>query len=123
LSDIPNTIKDAARALRSGSVTSTALTRALLHRADRIDPLIGANITRMDETALAAAARADAAFAIGVDKGPLQGIPLGLKDILSTDDAPTTGQSLTMDPAWSAQGDGTVVARLRAAGADRGHLG
>jgi aspartyl-tRNA(Asn)/glutamyl-tRNA(Gln) amidotransferase subunit A len=117
LSDIPNTIKEAAGALRSGSITSTALTRALLGRADRIDPLIGANITRLDETALAAAARADAAFVVGIDKGPLQGIPLGLKDILSTDDAPTTGQSLTMDPTWSAQGDGPVVARLRAAGA------
>ncbi len=93
------------------------MTQTLLKLADRIDPKIGVYITRMDVSALAAAERADAAFAVGMDRGPLQGIPLGLKDILSTYDAPTTAQSLTMDPAWSAQGDGPAVARLRANGA------
>ncbi|MDZ7728723.1 MAG: amidase [Dehalococcoidia bacterium] len=117
MGDLPMTIRDAAGALRQGELSSVELTRAMLARADRLDPQIGAYITRMDDSALAAAARADAAFAIGLDRGPLQGIPLGLKDILTTDDAPTTAQSLVMDPAWSAQGDGPVVSRLRQAGA------
>jgi aspartyl-tRNA(Asn)/glutamyl-tRNA(Gln) amidotransferase subunit A len=115
LTEVPLTIKDAALALREGRTTSVELTQAMLSRADVLDPQLGVNITRMDDTALAAAERADAAFAVGVDRGPLQGIPLGLKDILATDDAPTTAQSLTMDPVWSAQGDGPAVARLRAA--------
>lgn len=114
---IPLTIRDAARAMRAGEITSVELTKALLERADRLDPILGINITRMDETALAAAARADAGFAIGLDKGPLQGIPLGLKDILATDDAPTTANSLTLDPEWGKQGDGPAVRRLRNAGA------
>jgi aspartyl-tRNA(Asn)/glutamyl-tRNA(Gln) amidotransferase subunit A len=115
LTEVPLTIKDAALALREGRTTSVELMQAMLSRADVLDPQLGVNITRMDDTALAAAERADAAFAVGVDRGPLQGMPLGLKDILATDDAPTTAQSLTMDPVWSAQGDGPAVARLRAA--------
>lgn len=117
MSDLPLTITDAARALRARELTSVELTTALLERADRLDPLLGVFITRMDESALAAAAAADADFARGIDRGPLQGIPIGLKDILSTDDAPTTAQSLVMDPEWSARGDGPAVRRLRAAGA------
>ena len=117
LADPPLTIAEAARALRAGTVTSVELTQAALKRADALDPLLGVTLIRMDDAALAAAERADASFAVGMDRGPLQGIPLGLKDILSTSDAPTTAQSLTMDPQWSAQGDGPAVARLRAAGA------
>jgi aspartyl-tRNA(Asn)/glutamyl-tRNA(Gln) amidotransferase subunit A len=117
VTQVPLTIKDAARALRAGEITSAELTRALLARADKLDPVLGCYITRMDEQALAAAAQADADFAAGVDKGPLQGIPVGLKDILATDDAPTTAQSLAMDPEWPKQGDGPAVKRLREAGA------
>lgn len=117
MTDIPLTIRDAALALRAGTLTSVDLTKAVLARADALDPKLGVFITRMDETALAAAGRADASFKMGMDRGPLQGIPLGLKDILSTDDAPTTAQSLCMDPKWGEQGDGPAVARLRAAGA------
>ncbi|MDZ7728049.1 MAG: amidase [Dehalococcoidia bacterium] len=117
MTDIPLTIQEAARQLRDGSLSSVELTKAVLERADALDPQLGVYITRMDEPALDAARQADASFAAGRDHGPLQGIPLGLKDILSTSDAPTTAQSLVMDPEWSAQGDGPVVARLRQAGA------
>lgn len=114
---LPLTIKDAAIAFRECTLTSVALTEGLLARADELDSQLGIYITRMDETALAAAARADANFENGVDLGPLQGIPVGLKDILSTDDAPTTAQSMAMDPNWGKQGDGPAVRRLREAGA------
>jgi aspartyl-tRNA(Asn)/glutamyl-tRNA(Gln) amidotransferase subunit A len=115
--ELPITIKDAAAALRSGAVTSVGLTKGFIERADRLDGQLQTFITRTNEGALAAAERADAAFAAGIDKGPLQGIPLAVKDILSTDDAPTTAQSLVSDPEWAAQGDGPAIARLRAAGA------
>ena len=68
MAEIPLTIQDAALALRAGSITSVELTRALLERADRLNPEITVYITRMDESALKAAEQADAAFAIGFDE-------------------------------------------------------
>ena len=117
MTDIPLTIQAAAEALRSGTVTSVQLTEAAIASADRFDDELGVYITRTDETALEAAAEADADFASGTDRGPLQGIPLGIKDIIATSDAPTTAQSLVLDPKWGEQGDAPVTARLRAAGA------
>jgi aspartyl-tRNA(Asn)/glutamyl-tRNA(Gln) amidotransferase subunit A len=117
VTDLPLTIADAAAALRAGAISSVELTRAVLAQADRLDARLGVYLTRMDETALREAAQADADLAAGVDRGPLQGIPLGVKDIIATANAPTTGQSLVLDPAWGDRGDAPVVTRLRAAGA------
>jgi aspartyl-tRNA(Asn)/glutamyl-tRNA(Gln) amidotransferase subunit A len=111
------TITEAAAALRAGETTSVALTEAAFAVADAHDEQLGVYLARFDETALAAAAAADADFAAGVDRGPLQGIPLGIKDIIATDEGPTTAQSLVLDRTWGDQGDAPVVARLRAAGA------
>jgi aspartyl-tRNA(Asn)/glutamyl-tRNA(Gln) amidotransferase subunit A len=113
----PVTLTDAAAALRSGAVTSIELTEAAIARADRFDGELGTYLARFDETALAAAERADAELAEGVDRGPLHGIPFGVKDILAAAEGPTTAQSLILDPAWGAGRDAPVVARLRAAGA------
>ena len=113
----PWTIREASAALRSGEATSAGLIRDAHAAADRLDPQMGTWLDRYTDQALASAEAADVALASGQDLGPLHGIPLGIKDILSTDEGPTTAQSLTMDPAWGDQGDGPVVARLRAAGA------
>ena len=51
-----------------------------------------------------AAQQADADFDRGIDKGPLQGIPLGVKDIIATRDAPTTANSHILDRNWGAPG-------------------
>jgi Asp-tRNA(Asn)/Glu-tRNA(Gln) amidotransferase A subunit family amidase len=115
--ELPLTVTNAAAKLRLGELSSVELTTALLARADALDPAIGTYVTRLDESALAAAARADADFAAGIDKGPYQGIPIGIKDILATSDGPTTANSLVLDRAWGAGKDGPVVARLKAAGA------
>jgi Asp-tRNA(Asn)/Glu-tRNA(Gln) amidotransferase A subunit family amidase len=111
------TLTDAAAALRDGSATSVELTASCLDAADRLDDQLGTFIVRTPELALEAAQRADADFAAGIDRGPLQGIPFGIKDIFATSDAPTTAQSLVLDPAWGSHGDAPAVARLRAAGA------
>ncbi|AEA26790.1 amidase [Pseudonocardia benzenivorans] len=110
-------ITDAAAALRSGETTSVALTEAGYAVADAHDEALGVYLRRFDETALAAAAKADEELAAGVDKGPLHGIPLGIKDIIATDEGETTAQSLVLDREWGTMGDAPVVARLRAAGA------
>lgn len=114
---LPLTMTEAARALRSGTITSVELTQKTIARAEALDGVLGVYIVRTDEQALAAAAAADADFASGIDRGPMQGIPLGVKDIISTAGAPTTAQSLILDPKFGSQGDARVVARLKAAGA------
>ncbi|MGE0228179.1 MAG: amidase [Dehalococcoidia bacterium] len=113
----PLTIEATAAALRAGEFTSLELTQALLAKAKALNPTLGAFVTITEETALSEAAAADAKFAAGIDLGPLQGIPYGVKDIIATKDAPTTANGLILDPSWGAGYDATVVAKLRAAGA------
>ena len=113
----PFTIADAAVALRSGALTSVELTRSLLARADAHDTTLGTYVARFDDAALAAAAQADADFAAGVDRGPLQGIPLGVKDIIAAREGATTACSKVLDPEWGRGIDAPVVARLRTQGA------
>ncbi|MBK7950699.1 MAG: amidase [Deltaproteobacteria bacterium] len=115
--DHPATIAEAALALRSGRLTSVALTRQLQSRADVLDAKLGTFIARFDESALAAAKQADADFAAGIDRGPLQGIPLGIKDIIAAREGATTACSKVLDPNWGRGLDAPVVARLRAQGA------
>lgn len=106
-----------AGALADGRTTSAQVVDAHLAAADRLDPVLGTYLRRFDVEARAAAARLDEERAAGRVRSVLHGIPLGVKDILATDEGPTTAQSLALDPSWGAAGDGPVVARLREAGA------
>src|SRR6266545_3944251 len=115
--ELPLTIAEAAEWLRSGRITSEDLTQAQLARAHASQDTLAAFILIMDEIALAGAQQADADFAAGIDRGPLQGIPIGVKDIIATKDAPTTANSRVLDPAWGQRDDAMVVKKLRAAGA------
>ena len=113
-----STISDAAAALRAGETTSIELASDAIALADTYDEAVGTFIVRYTEQALMAAEAADAAFASGIDKGFLQGIPLGIKDIITTKEGPSTAQSLVLDPQWGLDlGDAVVVSRLREAGA------
>jgi aspartyl-tRNA(Asn)/glutamyl-tRNA(Gln) amidotransferase subunit A len=111
------TITGAAAGLRAGEVTAVELVDRAVRVADAHDAAVGTFIDRYADAALAAAERADATLAGGAPVGPLHGIPLGIKDIITTADGPSTAQSLVLDPAWGpAIGDAPVAARLRAAG-------
>jgi aspartyl-tRNA(Asn)/glutamyl-tRNA(Gln) amidotransferase subunit A len=111
------TISDAAAALRSGETTSTELVTEAIAVADRLDAAVGSFIVRYQDSSLAAAAAADEKLASGDPVGPLHGIPLGIKDIISTSEGTSTAQSLVLDPQWGIDaGDAVVVSRLRAAG-------
>ncbi|QGG97025.1 amidase [Actinomarinicola tropica] len=114
---MPLTIQDAATALRDGSLTAVTLTEAVLARVDERNDELGAYVTVCHDSARAAAAQADADLAAGIDRGPLQGIPLGIKDIIATADAPTTANSRVLADDWGAGVDAPVTARLRGAGA------
>ncbi|QKG21289.1 amidase [Actinomadura verrucosospora] len=113
----PPTLTEAAAALRAGAVTSVRLTEDALAAADRLDGVLGAYLARFDGYALARAEQADRELAAGTDRGPLHGIPFGVKDVIAMAEGPTTAQSTVLDPRWGAGRDAPVVARLKAAGA------
>ncbi|GAA2773276.1 amidase [Saccharopolyspora taberi] len=111
-----NSIADAGRALRAGEVTSVGLLDAATAAADRADGVLGVYLTRFREPALEAARRADRELAEGLDRGPLHGIPVGVKDLIAAAEGPTTAQSLVLGDGWGAGVDAAVVARVRDAG-------
>ncbi|MEV0122150.1 amidase family protein [Streptomyces sp. NPDC050703] len=98
-----------------GSLTSSALTRAYLRRIEKVDPRIH-SVLRTSPTALRQAAASDARHRRGRTLGPLDGIPVLIKDNVNTRDMPTTAGSLAL--AGKPPGtDATLVTRLREAGA------
>jgi aspartyl-tRNA(Asn)/glutamyl-tRNA(Gln) amidotransferase subunit A len=107
---------DVAGLLCSGEVSSVELTRSTLARIQATDPLVHAYVGVMADSALDAAAAADADFRAGIVKSRLQGIPVGVKDLLYTAGFPTSAGSRVLEgfvPTW----DAVVVGKLRAAGA------
>ncbi len=111
-----STIGETAARLRAGETSATELTELAIERSGALDPQVGGFVRRFDDQARAAAARADTELRTGHDRGPLHGIPFGIKDIITTAEAGTTAQSVVHDPMWNHE-DSVVVARLRAAGA------
>jgi aspartyl-tRNA(Asn)/glutamyl-tRNA(Gln) amidotransferase subunit A len=112
------TITDAAEALRIGAVTATQLVDEAIAAADADDERIGVFLARFVELARERAERVDEKIASGIPLAPLDGIPVGLKDMLACAHGPTTAQSLVLDPAWAASvGSCTVAQRLERAGA------
>jgi Asp-tRNA(Asn)/Glu-tRNA(Gln) amidotransferase A subunit family amidase len=105
-----------SRWIEARKLTSERLTRIYLERIGRYDGKLRCVITLTAEHALAQARQADREIAAGKYRGPLHGIPYGVKDLLDTAGIRTT---------WGAEPfrdrvpekDSTVVARLNAAGA------
>ena len=102
--------------LAKKEVSAVELTRALLGRIAAVDDAVGAYLEVDEEGALARAAAADARIAADDDVTSLTGIPLGLKDLLSTKGMKTTcGSKMLCE--YRPEFDATVVERLAAAGA------
>ncbi|MGA1995664.1 MAG: amidase [Bryobacteraceae bacterium] len=110
------TILEAGRSLRAGSATAVELSTAALARIERLDPSLRAFITLTADRALADARRTDAELAAGLDRGPLQGIPVAVKDLFAIAGVPNTAGSLVYRDRVAA-GDCAVVERLVEAGA------
>ena len=109
-------IAQAGAALRQGLLTSSALTADALARIASLDPLLHAFVLLTQERALADAERADREIKAGIDKGPLHGVPYGLKDIYETAGIRTTCHSKVMIDHIPAA-DCVVEQKLRAGGA------
>ena len=99
--------------LKSGQVTSVELTKAFLDRIEKFNPAVNAYLHVSAESALATAAEVDRRRAAGEHLPNLAGLPIAVKDNLTTTDAPTTSGSKILE-GWVPQYDATVVAKLRA---------
>lgn len=115
---MPNlaTILELSEALRARKLSPVELTRACLQKIEELNPVLNAFITVTADQALAQARTAEAEISRGDGRGPLHGIPIGLKDLIDTAGIPTTAASelyRTRIPAKSAE----VVLQLERAGA------
>ncbi|HKZ05321.1 MAG TPA: Asp-tRNA(Asn)/Glu-tRNA(Gln) amidotransferase subunit GatA [Methylomirabilota bacterium] len=101
---------------RDGSATPSAAAAAYLDRIAALDPQVRAYMTVTRDAARAQAEEADARFRAGTPRGPLDGVPIALKDVLCTRGITTACGSRILErfvPPY----DATVYQRLRAAGA------
>lgn len=105
-----------SEAIRSRNISPIEVTKKVLNRIHVVNAKLNAYITVLDEHALAAAKKAESEIMRGEIRGPLHGIPIGLKDFIFTKDIRTTmGSSIYKDfyPSY----DASVVTRLHQAGA------
>jgi len=110
------TVHELGARFRRGETRPTEAAQAYLDRIEALDPQVRAFLTVTRDEALKDAAAADARFTTGTPLGPLDGIPIALKDVLCTRGIRTTCGSKILErfvPPY----DATVVARLRGAGA------
>jgi len=108
---IRHTAVDLAAKIKSGELNAVEVAQAYLDRIAEVDGEIHAFLYVDGERALASAARVDAKIAGGEPVGPLAGVPLALKDILTYTGAPTTCGSKILE-GWLPPYDATVTRRL-----------
>lgn len=109
-------IQDLAGLIKSGQITSVDLTKIYLERIKKHDPKLLAFVTVTEELALQQAQRADQEIAAGIYKGPLHGIPYGVKDLASVPGYPTTWGAAPYKDQMIDE-TATVVKKLEEAGA------
>ena len=102
--------------LRRRTISPVTLTEAYLERIDALDGRLHAFNHVMAEDAMAGATAAEREIALGAWRGPLHGIPIGIKDMIDVADVPTTAQAVHRRD-HVAERDADVVASLRRAGA------
>ena len=105
-----------ADSIQQGELSPVELTSVMLDRIKQLNPKLHAYNTVTGEQALAQAKAAEAEIKSGRYRGPLHGIPLGLKDLLYTKDVKTTASSKILKD-WVPDTNATVVDKLIAAGA------
>ncbi len=110
------TAVDLAQAYRSRTVSPVEATKSILSQIERCAALNA--FCHVDpEAALASAAASEARHTAGTARGPMDGVPVGIKDLILTKAMPTRRGSLTTSAEGPWLDDAPVVARLREAGA------
>jgi aspartyl-tRNA(Asn)/glutamyl-tRNA(Gln) amidotransferase subunit A len=110
------TIAEASELLRRKEISPVELTTTCLARIEELNPTINAFITVLHESALAEARAAEAEINAGRWRGPLHGIPIGLKDLIDTAGVKTTCASALFADRVPTE-DAYIVQRLKSAGA------
>lgn len=109
-------ITELAQLIRQRKVSPVELTRDCLARIEKLNSALNAFITVTADSALAEARAAEEEIQGGKWRGPLHGVPIGLKDIIDTAGVRTTAASALFKDRVPAE-DGEVVRRLKQAGA------
>lgn len=112
---VPSILRAAAE-IRSGRLTPLQLVESCLERIRRFEPRVHAWVLVDEDAARDAARRLGDEIRQGHPRGPLHGIPVGIKDIIDVEGWPTLAGS-TLRQGHRAKRDAPLVARLRAAGA------
>jgi aspartyl-tRNA(Asn)/glutamyl-tRNA(Gln) amidotransferase subunit A len=110
------TAAEAAQAIAARKLSPVELMAALLQRIGRLDPKLNVFIRLDADSAMDAARAAEAEIASGRSRGPLHGVPVGIKDIIDVAGLPTTCHSKILIDNIAAA-DAVCVSRLRGAGA------
>jgi aspartyl-tRNA(Asn)/glutamyl-tRNA(Gln) amidotransferase subunit A len=110
------TITELAAMLAAGETTSVAITQAVIDRTTEVDGLVQAFLSTDADDALAQAKASDERRAAGNVLGPLDGIPIGIKDTLAVKDQPLRCASKMLENYVSPY-DATCIVKLREAGA------
>ena len=106
------TISKAAELLRRKEISPVELTTACLNRIEQLNPLLNAFITVTSDSAIAQARATETEIRDGRWRGPLHGVPIGLKDLIDTAGIKTTcGSALFADRIPTE--DAEVVQRLK----------
>ena len=116
ITNVLTSIGEASELLRKRELSPVELTKNCLQRIETLNPVLNAFITVTVEQALAQARAAEAEISRGHWRGPLHGIPLGLKDLIDTAGVRTTAASALFKDRVPAA-DAEVVRRLKNAGA------
>jgi aspartyl-tRNA(Asn)/glutamyl-tRNA(Gln) amidotransferase subunit A len=109
------TIAEAAKLIEKKELSPVELTQSRLDRIEKLDGKLNSFIRVLPDQALASARAAENEIAAGRYKGPLHGIPIGLKDIYETKGIPTTGHSKVMQDHVPTA-DAVSVTKLKNAG-------
>src|SRR5215208_5059774 len=102
---------------RNGDASPTEATQAVLDRIERLNPVLNVFTLVAADEARGAAEASTRRWQAGEPCGPLDGIPISIKDLLLTRGWPTLRGSRTVDPHQPWEVDAPVTARLREAGA------
>ena len=116
MATFPTSILELAEWLRTKAVSPVELARDCLARIEELNPALNAFITVTSDVALAQARKAETEILRGQWRGPLHGIPIGLKDLIDTAGIRTTAASAVFKDRIPDK-DADVVCRLKAAGA------
>jgi amidase len=110
------TLSEIAALIKSRKISSEDLTKLILNRIEKLDSKLNSYITIMANDALDQARQLDKELADGKYRGPLHGVPIGIKDLLYTTNAPTTANH-SFKANFMASYNATVVEKLYVAGA------